>query len=414
MTSLSYFEILPDEIILQVCSYLYGADVLYSLYNLNARLNITITDYCRYVDLKGVTYHRFDHIACHILPEIASFVRSIVFHGYREKLLSVEASAVFYARPMSFTFPLLQRIKLYAFTGEGLLSFIDILQDLSQLVELNIQFLKRTIDETLLAKVLNANNGQLKSVSFDQNSVSLDIPAVDQIVSYLNIQKLKVNITHGRMLPHLFALVPHVHRLTVIIEERSYKPNLKQAFVNLSLLTHLIDFHLYSVSLCWNLDEIDLILRQMPSLQTLTLQLSTTDKHLGKQENFVKILPPSLKQVHFLIRYMFESAVEINSLTASWSAVLPISCLLDEINKCIFMFTVSFGPRVLDLPAVGKQILHGCKYTQHVEDLYVYNSTSLVDLLLTVQYFHRLRKLCINAKAMEETCKYFSMILAHF
>jgi hypothetical protein len=101
MTSLSTFETLPDEIILQVCSYLYGADVLYSLYNLNTRLNITILGYCRYVDLRGVIYYRFDQIVSHILPQIASFVRSCVFHGYREKLLSAKAFAVFFASPIS-------------------------------------------------------------------------------------------------------------------------------------------------------------------------------------------------------------------------------------------------------------------------------------------------------------------------
>ncbi|CAF3912553.1 unnamed protein product [Rotaria sordida] len=38
------FETLPDEIILIACQYLRGADVLYSFYNLNTRLNITITE----------------------------------------------------------------------------------------------------------------------------------------------------------------------------------------------------------------------------------------------------------------------------------------------------------------------------------------------------------------------------------
>ncbi|CAF1122279.1 unnamed protein product [Rotaria sordida] len=50
------FETLPDEIILIACQYLRGADVLYSFYNLNTRLNITITGYCRYVNLMTVPY----------------------------------------------------------------------------------------------------------------------------------------------------------------------------------------------------------------------------------------------------------------------------------------------------------------------------------------------------------------------
>jgi hypothetical protein len=264
--------------------------------------------------------------------------------------------------------------------------------------------------------VLTANNSRLESVSFDRNSVSLDVPIVDQTISYLSIQKLEVNIRQGRMLPHLFALVPCVHLLYVNIEEGSYKPNFKQAFVNLSPLNHLIDFQLCSTGIFWNSDDIDAVLRQMPSLQILTLELRTEDRCLIEQENFVKILPAYLKQVHFLIYYHFlEPVFEVNSLTASWSLALPINCLLDEINECVLMFTASFGPRLLDLPAViGKQIVRDCKYTQQVEDLYVYSSTSLADILVTVQRFHRLRKLCINTRRIEETCEYFSSIIRRF
>jgi hypothetical protein len=283
-------------------------------------------------------------------------------------------------------------------------------------MELNIRFLKEAVDETLLTKVLSANNGRLESVSFDQNSAFLDVPIIDQTISYLNIQKLAVNIKQCRMLPYIFALVPYVHCLYINIEERSYKPNFKQALVNLSPLNHLIDFHLCSIDIFWNLDAIDAVLRQMPSLQTLTLELCTEDKSLIKQENFVKILPAYLKQVHFLIYYYFsEPFFEVTSLATSWSLVLPISCLLDEINECVLMFTTSFRPRLLNLPAViGKQIVRGSEYTQQVEDLYVFNSTSLADILLTMQHFHRLRKLCINAKRIEETCKYFSSIILGF
>ncbi|UJR19554.1 hypothetical protein I4U23_022684 [Adineta vaga] len=58
--------------VLQICSYLVGADVLSSFYKPNARINITITDYCHHLDLRGVTYHRFDYVASYILPRINS------------------------------------------------------------------------------------------------------------------------------------------------------------------------------------------------------------------------------------------------------------------------------------------------------------------------------------------------------
>jgi hypothetical protein len=214
------------------------------------------------------------------------------------------------------------------------------------------------------------------------------------------------------MLPHLFALVLHIHSLYVSIGKLSYNSNLKEAFNNLSPLIHLINFHLCSIDLFWNLDEISQILRQMPSLQPLTLNLCTEDEDFVEQENFAMILPPSLKQIHFFIRYHFHEPVfDVKYLTASCSVVFPISCLLDETNKRVLMFTDSFGLRLLDLPAtVGKQMLRGCKCMQQVENLCVFDSTSLADILLTVQHFQYLRKLCIKVKGIGETCKCFLSI----
>jgi hypothetical protein len=86
MVSLSSFEILPDEMILYVCHYLRGADILYSFYNLNTRLNITITGYCRYVNLMAVSYKQFDYAVSNVLPQIVidypPFFLLHVYHSY--------------------------------------------------------------------------------------------------------------------------------------------------------------------------------------------------------------------------------------------------------------------------------------------------------------------------------------------
>jgi hypothetical protein len=261
--------------------------------------------------------------------------------------------------------------------------------------------------------MLAANNNKLETVLFDRNSIFLNLPLVDHTVSYLNIKRLSVNIMEVRMLPYLFGLVPNVHRLYVSIEEQSSQPDLNQSFVNISPLRYLIDFHLYAIKLHLNLDEMGTLLQPMSSLQRLTLELSTKDEYLVHQENFTKILPPCLKQVQFFIKYHFsQPRFEINILTAAWSTDFPINYLLDEVHDFVLMFTASFGPRMLDLPAVlGKQILHSCKYTQQVKDLHVYSSRSLVDALLTVQHFHHLQKLSINARSIPRTCKYFLFII---
>lgn len=62
------FEILPDELLLMVCSYLNNIDILQAFYNLNHRLNSTISDYIKKIDLIQVSYSQFNKY-CHMLTE---------------------------------------------------------------------------------------------------------------------------------------------------------------------------------------------------------------------------------------------------------------------------------------------------------------------------------------------------------
>lgn len=61
-------ETLPDELLLLVSSYLSAFDVLQSFYDLNTRLNTTISAYRRHIDLGRVRYGQFNHY-CRMLNQ---------------------------------------------------------------------------------------------------------------------------------------------------------------------------------------------------------------------------------------------------------------------------------------------------------------------------------------------------------
>lgn len=119
------------------------------------------------------------------------------------------------------------------------------------------------------------------------------------------------------MLPVLFMLIPEIEHLHVNIPRISYEPDFKKRFVNLSPLLHLKYFYLSSMDF-WILDDMHTMLQQMPSLQTLILNVSTRDERFIHQEHFLKNLPSSLEQIHFLIRYHFsEATFDLKSLVTS-------------------------------------------------------------------------------------------------
>ena len=81
MPIISTFETLPDEMILHICQYLRNADIPYSFFNLNIRLNTTIYHFTHYLNLTYVTYKQFDSILTNVSPQIISNVYSFFMNG---------------------------------------------------------------------------------------------------------------------------------------------------------------------------------------------------------------------------------------------------------------------------------------------------------------------------------------------
>ena len=244
----SSFELLPDEIILHICQYLRSADILYSLHNLNSRLNVTITGYCRHINLMTVSYKQFEYAVSQVLPQIGSFVRTFVLNGNWETIMSNVLSTMLFISPLSTLFPQLQRLIIKWFNSERLLSFVDTLHDFSQLTELDIRFLKGNTTDSLVKKILSANNSRLAVVSFDQDCVDLGISDDTNAISYPNIQEFTINLTLIKFIPCIFLLVPNVSRLHLSIDELSSTSKINVIDVNLSPLIHLIDFQLRSIN----------------------------------------------------------------------------------------------------------------------------------------------------------------------
>ncbi|CAF4932123.1 unnamed protein product, partial [Rotaria sp. Silwood1] len=106
------------------------------------RLNITITGYCRYINLLAVTHNQFEHVASKILPNIGYAAFSFVLHASWETIMSEKAFQILFCSPISLVFPHIQRIILKWFSGERLFTFMDNLNDLSQLIQLDIRGLR--------------------------------------------------------------------------------------------------------------------------------------------------------------------------------------------------------------------------------------------------------------------------------
>ena len=82
------FERLPDEIILEICRYLSCTDILYSFFNINIRLNCTISIYYQHVILRQTSFIQFEYICRNILPKIGCKIRSLCINANWTDLLA--------------------------------------------------------------------------------------------------------------------------------------------------------------------------------------------------------------------------------------------------------------------------------------------------------------------------------------
>ncbi|CAM4789221.1 unnamed protein product [Rotaria magnacalcarata] len=104
MEKVSTFETLPDEMILHVCQYRRGGEILHSFFNLNSHLNSTITNFCHYVNLTNLTYQQFKFVALQIVLQISGSIRSFVFNARWESIMFNQQSSIFSFKIISYMY----------------------------------------------------------------------------------------------------------------------------------------------------------------------------------------------------------------------------------------------------------------------------------------------------------------------
>ncbi|CAF3551472.1 unnamed protein product [Adineta steineri] len=388
---------LPNEMILHICQYLRNTDILYSLFNLNNRFNAIINGFCYNLNLNNTTHKQFNCVLSNILSRIGSNIQSFVLNGNWTSFLSNKIDPIHFHLNLSLMFPNLHTLTLEYFTGEQLCTFLDEMQSPLKLVELNIKYLMDNRFNELLEQVLSVNNCQLRSITFDQNSIFLPLEIIDKTSLYPNIEELTVNLIDYEMLGNLFTLLVNIRRLHIKL---GIAPSVSTASLkNVPTLIHLKDFQLYSIEMSWTFENIQDIMCKMPSLQRLALYLSTEDRRLVNKQDLATILSSSQIQMDLFILYHFsEPSIEIDTSLDTWPRdQISMTRLSDGSDQYALIHTVPFHGNSLVIPSIlGKSMLPAWKYMQKVRNLRIRGELSSIDMLMIMQQLHRIETLKID------------------
>ena len=266
----STLEMLPDEVLLEVCKYLLCSDILHSFVGLNYRITQMITQYRHHGSLHKTSISKFHYLCTNILPQIGSQIRSLVI-DCSYSLLQDHLFIEYFGTRMSKLFPKLERISHFSsYEEEQLLAFLSTLHDLDHLVEIrlyNVWSIERSQQQIVARSLFQANNHRFATIFMDSISSPLSFDNSD---CYLNVLRLTIKLETVKDLPSLFTAVPNVWYLDVLIEEID---PLFEKFdeMKLSSLVHLTDFRLQCINRMWQLEELFILCVQLPRVLYLSL-----------------------------------------------------------------------------------------------------------------------------------------------
>ncbi|CAF0747389.1 unnamed protein product [Rotaria sp. Silwood1] len=395
MTSISNFESLPDEILLEICKYLLCVDVLLSFDNLNTRMTCMISDYYHHVSLHKASYTQSYELCTKILPNIGAQIQTLIIDNCYSALQAI-AFPKYFQNSMSICFPELQKIILVSFRPDPLLVFLKTLYNLEKLYTIDIRSLFRvpTNQQTeVLLALLQANNNRLTSVYIDDQSSHLN-PIKKYLSNQIkcsNIIDLKIEISTICDLSVLFTIIPNIRNLSVSTHKKDNLDNINRIFTS-DKLNFLNKFQLKSVERSWCLNELVILLEKLPSIKYLSLNLCTSDINLINGEILKQSLPNTFEQFHYAVHYLPEQPINYIELLNTWKYICPIICLYNPMqNDYMFLHTLPYSSfNYLEISSsVADSILKNKNSYKDIERIHVDCDFTLAEAFPIISYCRR-------------------------
>ena len=398
--TMNTLEQLPDELLLLICRYLSSPDILFSFYGLNSRLSQTISGYCRHVVLAEVPFKRFNYICASILPEIDANICSLVISNQWKGILSKIFLSYFNER-MFLAFPCLKRLTLVGFKSQSLLSFLDYLQNLTELFEIIILSLFTDIEDldelqTVLHRVLIANNNRLNSIILESYAIAIGADNKYNDISFSSIRKLHVNLKTINDLHRILTTLPQLDYLQTKIDEGSIEFHEENQYIKVPSLKY---FHLQSFSVSWNLDGLASIIQRIPNIEELSIAIeSNSDMRLVDGEKFFSLLSDlPLKKFNYSLEFSNSSySFDHTKILSTWHQFKQeFVCIKSDDNNTLVLFTLPFTfSYLILLNILAKKEVFVENYAPQVKDLILCHvSTQIVAIFSVIKKCHRIHVL---------------------
>ncbi|CAF0874217.1 unnamed protein product [Adineta ricciae] len=399
------FEYFPDEILLEIYRYLHCGHILYSFYNLNFRLNQTLTHYCQYVILRRLTYQQFTYIYSQIIPEIGHQIRSLTINRLQQN----EFLKSFSFKMENF-FPNLEKLALDDWKNLDLFPFVSSrLSKLTNLRQIIIRGLRQpndphslvtSIDDSTYLFEIVSENRQIETIIFEPDCYSMTLLNHKKFrINHSNLIELNLSLSTSDHLNSLAYFLPNLRRLYVIIEEIGI---MKEDILPFQRLTH---FSLDAIESYSKLENLRELFQIIPTVEHLSLVLTSIDERLIYGEHFLQCL--SLKTFQYAV--YFSSSIDYcfdsRKFFDSWkSHRLVYTINKDQKRSYIFIHTVPYPSILLNLQSTLTNkfgVRSGDQVYRIVQYLYVNRMKTLKEIFPILQHCRKTQDLTIQIDGFE-------------
>ncbi|CAF1586206.1 unnamed protein product [Rotaria magnacalcarata] len=395
--SCSMLEMLPDEIILEVCRYLHSGDVLYSFFDLNSRLNQTITFYRQHVSLHKTFYMQFIEIFTIILPKIESSIRSLV-------IFELESPLFFESFKTNHIYEHLEKLTLVNWTDEKLILFLDTLHGMKHFHTLVIQALDLTESVkniNLLKKILGANDNRLTIIVFDHECDAFNlIEEKETETIFSNIIKIDIELQTTKDLLKLVQFTPNVKQI-----HTTFKRPLTKILFAQEVFTHLTELSVYAMSWFSTFDDLKTLVQISSTIENFSFVLVTRDYSMIDGKHVLSIVPSRVKQFNYSICYhLSDKDDDFNAsiIIKSWKSI-PIAYSISEHDKRIFLHTILYQPNRLSLRSLFNKNMstdYNSQIYKKVRHLHVYDTNSLSEISGIVRHCRQILDLIVSIRTL--------------
>ncbi len=294
------FEVLPNEILLDIFNYFTGIDLLCIFYGLNSRLNFLLHDRFRYCSFKfnSISKRNFDMICQKYLPEMSDYINTLsLSDNYEETptqiklFLSYISSFNLFTELRSLTISNLRSYKI-------LMKILEECHYLNNLTHLNLlycHFQNDQIDFQLiinhiwsLTKLIHCTIG----IGIGGQCLFRTPTKISSSIEYVSIERIQVKLDQ---INRLFEYTPGLKCLSISVSsfiDNNYTP---------SPLSTLIDLSINSPFTC-NASNMAILLQNTPNLRRLNIDLSSEIVDGNQWEEIIRTHLPKLEVFQFKMK----------------------------------------------------------------------------------------------------------------